>query len=441
MKKTYLLFLTLSISVIMILPACKKGPEIDEPIEQIQTYSSEVLSTWINFDLRLLRANPAVLNNFIMVQHMAYSSIALYEATLADKTGYQTLSGQLDQMPSMPAKTQGLSYHSPTIANAVMGAMKRYYYSAITAADKTSTDSLEAAFNTKYQTEVDAQTFQRSVEYGKAIAQIIIDWSKTDGSLTVHPTYVLPVGPGQWEKTPTGFLAPQNPFWSTNRSLMPGSVAAAQIAPPPVYSTDPSSPFYAAAKETYDLSQTLTAEQIEQIIFWRDVPGGSHAHWLAIFSQVLNKEGSAAMLDKAILVYVKMGITQNDARIATWKAKYEYNLLRPITYIRSVMGNATWNSYITTPNHPEYPSAHSSFSVPAAAILSKEFGDNYIFSDLTYDFLGYKARSFNSFNHAAKDAGDSRVVGGLHYRFAIDAGEELGNAIVKYMEDKIRFKK
>jgi hypothetical protein len=372
---------------------------------------------------------------------MAYSSIALYEATIADKNGFQTLVGQLDQMPSMPAKTQGLSYHSPAIANAVMAAMKRYYYSAIPAADKTSTDSLEAALNTKYQTEVDAQTLQRSVDYGKTIAQIIIDWSKTDGSLTVHPTYVLPVGAGQWEKTPTGLLAPQNPFWSTNRSLMPGSVAAAQLPPPPDYSTDPSSQFYAAVKETYDVSQTLTTDQTEQIIFWRDVPGGSHAHWLAIFSQVLNKEGSAATLDKAILVYVKMGITQNDARIATWKAKYQYNLLRPITYIRSVMGKATWNSYITTPNHPEYPSAHSSFSIPAAAVLSREFGDNYSFSDVTYDFLGYKARSFNSFNHAAKDAGDSRVNGGLHYRFSIDAGEKLGNAIVKYMEDNIRFTK
>jgi hypothetical protein len=436
-KITLVAISLIALNFSVIFSSCKK-PTVDR---EEKTYPSEILQAWINFDLRLLRANPAVLNNFIMVQQWAYSSIALYEATLAQKSGYQTLSGQLDQMPSMPATTPKLSYHSPTIANAVMAAMKRYYYSNISAADKTSTDSLEAAFNTRYQTEVDAETFQRSVDYGKAIAQKVIDWSKTDGSLTVHPTYVLPVAPGQWEKTPPGLLAPQNPFWSTNRSLMPGSIAAAQIPPPPAYSTDPSSEFYKAAKEVYDISQTLTAEQMDQVIFWRDVPGGGHAHWLAIFSQVLNKAGNNAMLDKAVLVYVKMGITQSDARIATWKAKYTYNLLRPVTYIRSVMAKPTWNSYITTPNHPEYPSAHSSFSVPAAAILTKEFGDNYIFSDHTYDFLGLKARSFNSFNHAVKDAGDSRVVGGLHYRFAIDGGEKLGNAIVKYMEDKIRFKK
>lgn len=416
--------------------SCKK----DEIKPEEKSYSSEVVQAWINFDLRLLRANPAILNNFIMVQQWAYSSIALYESILAGRNGYQTLTGQLDKMPAIPATTPGLAYHQPTIANAVFAAMKRHYYSNIPAGDKISTDSLETAFYTKYKMEISAETFQRSVDYGKAVAQLIYDWSKTDGSLTVHPPYILPVGPGQWEKTPTAFLAPQNPYWSTNRPLMAGSVAAAQLPPPPPFSTDPSSEFYKAAKEVYDISETLTAEQKDQVIFWRDVPGGGHAHWLAIFSQVLNKAGDAAMLDKAVLVYVKMGITQSDARIATWKAKYTYNLLRPVTYIRSVMGKPTWNAYITTPNHPEYPAAHSSFSFPAAAVLTKEFGDNYIFSDVTYDFLGLKARSFTSFYHAAKDAGDSRVIGGLHYRFSVEAGEKLGNAIVKYMDDKIKFR-
>ncbi|MDQ3681750.1 MAG: hypothetical protein M3352_01600, partial [Bacteroidota bacterium] len=83
----------------ILFSSCKKG-EI-KPEEK--TYSSEIVQTWINFDLRLLRANPTILNNFIMVQHWAYSSIALYEATLARRNSYQTLTGQLDQMPAMSA--------------------------------------------------------------------------------------------------------------------------------------------------------------------------------------------------------------------------------------------------------------------------------------------------------------------------------------------------
>jgi hypothetical protein len=363
-NKTLVIVSLLAVTSSLLFSSCGKEPVV--PAEK--SYPSEVLQTWINFDLRLLRANPAVLNNFIMVQQWAYSSIAVYEATLVRRGDHATMTGQLDQMPSMPAATPRISYHSPTITNTVMAAMKRYYYSAIPAADKTSTDSLEAAFNTRYQTEVDAETFQRSVDYGKAVAQSVIDWSKTDGSLTVHPPYVLPVGPGQWERTPTGLLAPQNPFWSSNRTLIPGSIAAAQIPPPPAYSTDPSSPFFAAAKETYDLSQTLTPDQIDQVIFWRDVPGGGHAHWLAIFSQVLNKEGDAAMLDKAVLVYAKMGITQSDARISCWKAKYTYNLLRPVTYIRSVMGKP--HGILTSP-HPIIRSIHQ--HIPAFLFLQQLF--------------------------------------------------------------------
>jgi hypothetical protein len=408
-------------------------------LKQTKTYSSDVVQTWINFDLRLLRTNP--INNFLMVQQWAYSSIALYEALVPGMPAYQSLSGQLNQMPSMPATIPGMAYHWPTAANTVLAEMKRQFYTNVTAADKVSTDSLEAALNAAYQNEVNAETFQRSIEFGKAVANKVYDWAKTDGSLTVHPPYILPVGDGQWEKTFPAFANPQNPYWSTNRPLMAGSVAASAIPPPPAFSTDPTSPFFAMAKEVYDISKALTPQQKEQVIAWRDVPGGGHAHWLDIFNQVMKAEGDDVMLDRAALIYVKLGISQSDARISCWKAKYEYNLLRPITYLRNVMGYTDWNSFITTPNHPEYPSAHSSFSVPAAIVLSKEFGNNYSFTDHTYNFLGLPTRYYYSFMHAAEDAGDSRVYAGLHFRTAIDAGTQLGTAIEKYMSEQIRFLK
>lgn len=429
-------------SSFFLMVSCKKENETDEPIKQTKTYSSEVVSTWINFDLRLLRTNATQLNNFVMMQHWAYSSIALYEAVVPGMNGYKTLSGQLNEMPVMPAIEQGKEYHWPSSANTVLAAMIRNFYPDLPAADKISTDSLENVLNARYQNEVNAEIFQRSVDYGKAVAQRVYEWSKTDGSLTVHPVYVIPVGPGLWEKTAPGFLSPQNPYWSTNRQLIAGSMAASQIPPPPLYSTDPSSPFYLMAKEVYDLSKTLTDDQKAQAIFWRDVPGGGHAHWLAIFVQVLNKEGDKTMLDKAALVYAKMGISQSDARISCWDSKYRYNLLRPITYIRTVIpGAQSWNAYITTPNHPEYPAAHSTFSAAAADVLTAEFGDNYSFTDNTYDFIGLPARNYNSFNDAATDAGDSRVYAGLHYRPSVAAGKIKGSAVVKYMNEKVKFKK
>ncbi|MEO7446251.1 MAG: vanadium-dependent haloperoxidase, partial [Ferruginibacter sp.] len=370
------------------------------------------------------------------------SGVALYEAVVPGMPAYKTLSGQLNQMPAMPPTQPGFAYNWGASANATLAAMVRNFYPGITAADKISTDSLEHAFDAVYQNEVSVEIFQRSVAFGKSVAQKVFDWSKTDGSLTVHPPYIIPAGPGLWQPTPTGFLAPQNPFWGTNRSMIPGSVAASQLPPPVSYSADPASAFYSMVKEVYDASLVLTTDQKAQAIFWRDIPGGgTHAHWLSIFVQVLNKQGSTSMLDKAALAYAKMGITQSDSRVSCWNSKYEYNLVRPITYIRSVMGHPVWSSFLTTPNHPEYPSAHSSFSASGAAVLTGEFGDNYSYTDHSFDFLGLPARSYNSFNDAATEAGLSRFYGGIHYLLSLSAGTDKGNRIVSHMNETISFLK
>ncbi len=436
---------------LLVLVSCKrdwqdligKHGKSDGYPKQTKTYSSDVLTGWIKLDLQLLRTNAAKLNNFVMMHHWAYSSIALYEAVVPGMPGYQTLAGQLKEMPAMPKTEPGKAYHWPTCANTVLAAMTRYFYmDSVTQGGKDSIKLLEDAFYSRYQHEVDGATFERSKFFGKEVADRVFKWSQTDGFLTRHPAYILPIGPGQYERTPPDFQAPQRPYWHTNRPLMTGSVEASALPPPPAFSTDPSSPFYAMAKEVYDVSSTLTSDQRAQAIFWRDVPGGGHAHWLSIFLQVLYTEGNNAMLEKAALVYAKMGITQSDARISCWKWKYAYNQLRPITYINAVIDQEKdWVPVINTPNHPEYPAAHSSFSAPGAAVLTIEFGDNYAFTDNTYDFISLAARTYRSFNHAALDAGESRVFGGIHYQPSVAAGQILGNAVAKYMYDHIRFKK
>jgi membrane-associated phospholipid phosphatase len=440
------IFPTLFIALLLLGACNKKDVAVDKNQEygkQTKTYSSEVLQEWIKFDLQLLRANASKLNNFVMMHHWAYSSIALYEAISPGMPAYQTLASQLNEMPAMPKAEKGKTYHWPTTANAVLADMTRsFYLDSISQKSKDSIAIVEDAFNAHYKTEVDAATFERSKAFGHAVAAQVLQWALTDGYLTKHPTYTLPVGPGQWERTPPDFLAPQRPFWGTNRPLMKGSIDASRIPPPPAFSTDPSSAFYTAANEVYGLSKTLTDDQKAQVLFWRDVPGGGHAHWLSIFLNVLSKEGNSVTLDKAALVYAKLGISQSDARISCWKAKYQFNLVRPVTYINALIDKTKqWKAFIATPNHPEYPSAHSSFSAPAAAVLTAEFGESYTFTDDTYNFLQLPARNYLSFYHAAVEAGESRVYGGLHYRFSIEAGAQLGAAIAKYMYDNIRFKK
>src|SRR5665647_3014908 len=96
--------------------------------------------------------------------------------------------------------------------------------------------------------------------------------------------------------------------------------------------------------------------------------------------------------------------------------RYTYNLERPVTYIQGVMKHSDWNSLIITPPHPEYPAAHAVVSMSGATILTKMLGDKVSFTDNTYAYRGYSAHHFNNFTEAAREAGISRLYGGIHYR-------------------------
>jgi hypothetical protein len=83
---------------------------------------------------------------------------------------------------------------------------------------------------------------------------------------------------------------------------------------------------------------------------------------------------------------------------------------------------------------------HSNFSTPAAVVLGiRVFGDNYAFTDDTYNFISLPSRDFNSFHYAALYAGESRIFAGIHYRPSVAAGQKLGIAVSKYMYDYIKF--
>ncbi|MEO5947914.1 MAG: hypothetical protein ABIP79_13940 [Chitinophagaceae bacterium] len=58
-----------------------------------------------------------------------------------------------------------------------------------------------------------------------------------------------------------------------------------------------------------------------------------------------------------------------------------------------------------------------------------EFGDNYRYTDNTFNFLGLSARSYNSFNAAANEAGLSRFYAGIHYLPSLRAGAIKGSRI------------
>ena len=78
-------------------------------------------------------------------------------------------------------------------------------------------------------------------------------------------------------------------------------------------------------------------------------------------------------------------------------------------------------------------------SAANAEALTSIFGDNYHFTDHTYDYLGFPARTFASFRAIAIDAGNSRLYAGIHYQPSIDTGLIQGKKVEKNIENRCHF--
>ena len=157
-------------------------------------------------------------------------------------------------------------------------------------------------------------------------------------------------------------------------------------------------------------------------------------HWLSILQQVIKQNGSS--LENAALAYALTGAGINDALITCFAGKYSHNVVRPITYIHEVLGNTTWSSFLVTPAHPEYTSAHSSLSMAAALVIEKLYGYNMNFTDHTYDYLGYVPRTYPTIFDIAVEAGNSRFYAGIHYKKSITAGLEQGAKVAQNIFSK-----
>lgn len=366
----------------------------------------------------------------------AYMGISLYEALRPGMPGYLSLAGQLHGLAPLPEAKQ--SYDWAVVADTALADITKKMFLSTSDANKQKIQALESLHHRRYRLKLEPGIVAASIAYGQAIAQAIYSWSLDDGGnegyLRNFPEdYQPPSGPGMWLSTPPAYARAMQPSWGTNRPFYLDAVKDCPVLPPLAYSEDPASAFFQEAYEVYQTGLELSAEERNIALFWADDPGISMTppgHWIAILTSFLNEGGYS--LEKTSVAYATLGIALADAFIACWHAKYQYNLIRPISYIQKVI-DSSWNvpeltDPVITPPFPEYPSGHSVQSGAAAQVLTDLFGE-VSFSDYSHSNRGFEARSFSSFFAAAEEAALSRLYGGIHYRAAIQNGIEQGRCI------------
>ncbi|MGL4488906.1 MAG: vanadium-dependent haloperoxidase [Rhizobiaceae bacterium] len=400
--------------------------------------AQEVLQRWYALSLELVRHTPTYTPP-VASRALAYMGVAAYEATASGSTELVSLAGQLNQLQPLPKREANLPYDEAVIMQAALSTLAQSLFENTGPTGQRVLKKLDEKLGEDVRRDLGPDVAQRSLEHGRAIAAHILEWSKTDGGAVIEnlgfPTSHKPSEtPGTWVPTNKVALqqAPLLPNWGKNRPFAMPSGATCQLKGPPAYSEDPASEFYKQAIEVVEAKKALTPEQKAIARFWADdamlspTPPG---HWISIALQIIERD--KLDMTKSVDVLARLGIGMADAFIGCWNGKFEYNLLRPLTYIRKVI-DPKWDSLINTPPFPEYPSGHSTQSGAAALVMTQMFGENFAFEDATHAKDNIKPRSFPSFEAAAQEAGISRLYGGIHYRAAIEHGIEQGRCIGAY---------
>ncbi len=371
----------------------------------------------------------------------AYSNLAAYEVLAKEGKHFETLEGKIKDLDSIPAPTAeektAIDYpFAATLAFLKVG--KELTFSQ----DKMQhiTDSL---LDVVRQSGMPDKMYTSSVAYATTVANAIIRWSKKDNyAQTRGARFTVTNLEGHWEPTPPGYFDAVEPKWMTIRTLVMDSAGQIKAPGPIPFSKQPGSPFYKMAQQVQETGNHLDSNQKWIANFWDCNSFKLHVqghlmfatkamtpcgHWMEIAGTIAKNKN--ADFYKTVYTYTGVSLGIFDAFIASWYAKYTYDLVRPETFINKYI-DPNWKPYLQTPPFPEYNSAHSTISSASAAVLKTIYGNETPFRDSSERNWGWPDRSFPSLDSAAREVSMSRFYGGIHYLPSVwDAyaqGKEIG---------------
>lgn len=427
--------------LIVFVVGCTTTPEVD-PVQpnNVSNYSADFLREWIKLECRIVKETAGFLPPQAS-RAFGFVGITAYESVYSGIPNAKPLAGQINKLTltTMPvASPDYIRYHWGIVANAAVADMMRKMFDKnLSEANLKKINDLEAQNLAAFTATINKPLADLSEQHGKAVAQAIYEYSVTDGG---HESYLNPfskpftpvTGVDKWIPTDAKNLTPLSPNWYKCRPILASDMAFATPEKPIAFSTAKTSDFYKQALAVYNQVKGNSAEQVEITKFWADDPFATctpTGHTFNIMTQLL--EETNATLEKAVVGYAMLGIAEIDAFIACWKAKYDYSLIRPVSYIQKYI-DANFQTVIGTPAFPAYTSGHATEIGVGERIFIKLFtnGDgNYSFTDRSQVQHGFQPRKYTNFAAMAQECANSRLYGGIHYDMDNQNGLLMGRGI------------
>jgi hypothetical protein len=307
--------------------------------------------------------------------------------------------------------------------------------------------TFDAALNARLATIPKGRAAQ-GVAIGKDAAARVLAWRADDGIFitTSPPPYVLPLIPGLWQPAPTGpnftHLPNATPF--TMESIT-------QFAVPRHPELD--SARYAADYEEVRLigridSATRTATQTETAKLWAgfQITTTSLMQVWNHVVQDMTLSRQLSLLESARL-FAMVNATITDSLLNTFTGKFAYGLWRPVTAIRrgaedfndATIADPLWSPLLGSPPYPTYPGNMAGVGACAANALALGLGRDDIAFSVTWAHTpgnGPYVRPYASFSQLAQEEADSRIYGGIHFRFDNEVSQAACDELVAHAYSK-----
>jgi hypothetical protein len=348
--------------------------------------------------------NGGTINNPSAIRRLALLNVAIYDAMVAawdSKYFYKRpLPAQMDSTfqplvvnPNVPSYPNDFA-----VAAGAAAAVLKYLYPN----DSTAIEGLaeEAARSRLYAGVAFPTDYFAGLQLGDQVGQLVVQRAKSDGSSAVW-TGTVPTGPGLWTGT-----NPACPLCGTWKTWVLTTGDQFRPAPPLAYDSPEKQ-----AELAYIRSQPRTFYDQSKAFFYQSPQGGVNEPYDSLHTAVF-EDHLTGNAPRAARAYALSSVAQYDSMVACWDGKYTYWAIRPFQL------DPTLTTLFATPNHPSYPSAHSTISTGVTDVMA------YLFP----------TRAF-TLHLVAIEAGWARIVAGIHYQSDIDSGNVLGHKVAQTVID------
>ena len=270
------------------------------------------------------------------------------------------------------------------------------------------------------------------IQLGEQAAQTAIASGGLDAAIAQLP-YRPRAVPGEWVATALPSL---DPYWAAMKPWVIPSAAGLRSPPPPAltgerYARDVEEVRRFGGRNSKERTpvQTLIARYRQafditpSIRMATDAPGRTplqNARFLALYQMAFDDSAHAMVV-----------------------AKQHYDYWRPITAIRNAdrddnpgtQPDPAWVPLISTPNFQEYPCGHCTVAAAIGEVMKAESGLPESRGVAVGSLLNPNAaiQHVGSWDEWVRQVSDSRMYGGVHYRFSNEAGEEIGRKAAQYV--------